>query len=161
MSCSGLRGDSSLQDCPWNLKHRLPLAVCPWLLLRLLTYSSIYSDFLAPETLSSLHSFECTNTRVRSPGQFLWPFFFFFQKRKTGKNYLPQVMQVLKGNKNLQACSQPKCSSFWPSLLSEATGSTLALCRQLGRKLESEPLRQSPFAMALTLLLLLAQRPRL
>lgn len=44
----------------------------------------------------------------------------FFQKRKTGKNFLPGVMQVLKGNENLQTCSQPKCSSFWPSLLSEA-----------------------------------------
>lgn len=63
----------------------------------------------------------------------------FFQKRKTGKNYLPGVMQVLKGNENLQTCSQPKCSSFWPSLLSEAKplqANTLALCRQLGLKLE-------------------------
>lgn len=117
MLCSGLLGDSSLQDCPWNGKHRLPLAVCPWLLLLLLTSSSIYSDFQHRKPVLPTHSRECTNTPVRSPGQSLWP---FFQKRKTGKNHLPGVMQVLKGNENLQTCSQPKCSSFWPSLLSEA-----------------------------------------
>lgn len=100
----------SLAAAAHSLVHRLFFFVC-------LFFCFLF--FCPRNPVPPPYSFECNNTLVKSPGQFLWPFFRRGKQVKKKKIFFLLARGVLKGN-SLPACSQPKCSFFRLSLPSEA-----------------------------------------